>query len=320
MTGGSGPIVAIDQGKSGTRAVAHDPADGRVLTEVVSVGFDYGSRRDVDDELVASLLRAVAALGLRIPPAVIGIATTGAPESKEAATTCARAIALQTGAGRVLLTEDVVAAHLGALAGASGVVVSAGTGSIALWTDGVSSRRVDGWGPLLGDYGSGYDIGSRGLRAAFAAVDGRGPATLLTHGAHDYLGGLGLDSARRMHARFDSIAFLGDFAPAVSTAAEAGDVVAERILDDAGCALAKTACAAVNPAATDRGSVCASYTGRVFQSRRVLESFRKQSQQSGLEVVSPSGGNLDGALKLAREPSSQTFATLIADTDQALST
>ena len=53
-------------------------------------------------------------------------------------------------------------------------------------------RRVDGWGPLLGDDGSGYDIGTRGLRAAFAAYDGRGPETLLASLASGFLGVLDL--------------------------------------------------------------------------------------------------------------------------------
>lgn len=61
---------------------------------------------------------------------------------------------------------DVEAAHLGALGGEPGVLLLAGTGSIAL---GRGSRgawvRKGGLGPLLGDEGSGFWIGRESLRA-----------------------------------------------------------------------------------------------------------------------------------------------------------
>src|SRR5438105_5133143 len=65
-----------------------------------------------------------------------------------------------------------------ALAGATdlrpGVVIIAGTGSISC---GINSRgkfvRAGGWGPTMGDEGSGYYIGRRALEAVVSAYDGR---------------------------------------------------------------------------------------------------------------------------------------------------
>ena len=69
---------------------------------------------------------------------------------------------------------------LSALGKQAGVVLIVGTGSIALAQDEAGNvSRVGGWGHILGDEGSGYDIGRRGLQAAVRAVDGRGQATLL---------------------------------------------------------------------------------------------------------------------------------------------
>src|SRR5918993_494438 len=67
-------------------------------------------------------------------------------------------------------------------AGASpGIVVISGTGAIAY---GVShhgvAARAGGWGPTLGDEGSGYWIGRRALAAVMRDADGRGPHTDLT--------------------------------------------------------------------------------------------------------------------------------------------
>jgi glucosamine kinase len=69
---------------------------------------------------------------------------------------------------------------LSALDGAAGVALIAGTGSIALGRDAHNTTaRAGGWGYLMGDEGSGYDLGRQALQAASRAADGRGEPTLL---------------------------------------------------------------------------------------------------------------------------------------------
>src|SRR5438876_4508100 len=69
---------------------------------------------------------------------------------------------------------------LSGLPGAIGIALIAGTGSIALGRDlQGSSVRAGGWGYLIGDEGSGYDLGLRCLQAVAQAADGRGKATIL---------------------------------------------------------------------------------------------------------------------------------------------
>lgn len=77
--------------------------------------------------------------------------------------------------------EDVVEGRMSLMAGAGvdcGILAQAGTGSdiFILLPDG-SHVVIGGWGSILGDEGSGYDIGLRGLRSAIYAFDGRGPHT-----------------------------------------------------------------------------------------------------------------------------------------------
>lgn len=62
-----------------------------------------------------------------------------------------------------------------------GIAVVAGTGSCVIG-QGPNLKRVrsGGWGPLLGDEGSGYAIAMAALRAVAASADGRRPSTLLT--------------------------------------------------------------------------------------------------------------------------------------------
>lgn len=62
----------------------------------------------------------------------------------------------------------------------TGIAAIAGTGSIVFGRNATGqTARVGGWGYLLGDEGSGYDLARRGLQAALYAADGRGERTAL---------------------------------------------------------------------------------------------------------------------------------------------
>jgi N-acetylglucosamine kinase-like BadF-type ATPase len=80
----------------------------------------------------------------------------------------------------VTAVSDAQAALSAGTHGSPGIVLIAGTGTIALGED-VFGRveRAGGLGYLIGDEGSGYEIGRNGLRAAVQAQEGRGPATAL---------------------------------------------------------------------------------------------------------------------------------------------
>ena len=71
---------------------------------------------------------------------------------------------------KTYIHSDVFMALMGATLGAPGVAVVAGTGSMAVAVDKEGSQHVrGGWGYLLGDAGSGFYLGQRGL---IAAADG----------------------------------------------------------------------------------------------------------------------------------------------------
>jgi N-acetylglucosamine kinase-like BadF-type ATPase len=72
-------------------------------------------------------------------------------------------------AERVRVIPDAQAAALGALDGQPGVLVLSGTGSIVVGHDGRGRwERAGGFGPLLGDEGSGFWLGREWLRATVA--------------------------------------------------------------------------------------------------------------------------------------------------------
>ena len=80
-----------------------------------------------------------------------------------------------------ILTHDAHIALVGGIGKQVGVIVTSGTGSIAYGIDQYGQEaRAGGWGYLLGDEGSGYDIGIKGLQAVARTADKREPPTELT--------------------------------------------------------------------------------------------------------------------------------------------
>src|SRR6266571_449940 len=119
----------------------------------------------------APFVAALAPLLARVPlpdgPVdAVCIGMTGVLGPGPAAAAIATAIGPLVPARRVLVTSDVVTGYCGAVGLGPGVIVAAGTGAIALGMGALGMARVDGWGYALGDAGSGYDIGRKGLAAA----------------------------------------------------------------------------------------------------------------------------------------------------------
>ncbi|WP_054968905.1 N-acetylglucosamine kinase [Alicyclobacillus ferrooxydans] len=112
---------------------------------------------------------------------------------------------------------------------ASGLAVIGGTGSIAVGQrhDGVTSR-AGGLGSIIGDEGSGFDIGRRGLSAAVRGFEGRGPATKLwgevaeRYGIYDALG-----LVDHIYEGENQVTKVAGFAPVVLELAEHDEVAAK---------------------------------------------------------------------------------------------
>ncbi|TXT49908.1 MAG: BadF/BadG/BcrA/BcrD type ATPase, partial [Spirochaetes bacterium] len=128
---------------------------------------------------------------------------------------------------------DALPALVGALGSREGILLIAGTGSIALGSR-ISNPvlvRSGGWGHILGDEGSAYDVGRRGIAAALRYRDKRGQQTLLL----DFmLAHFGISDPFLMipevYENFDKAKIAG-FASQVGRARDAGDKVAEGIFE-----------------------------------------------------------------------------------------
>jgi N-acetylglucosamine kinase-like BadF-type ATPase len=82
----------------------------------------------------------------------------------------------------ITVHNDAVTALAAGTWGQKGIVLISGTGSIAYGFDPATDEfvRVGGWGYLLGDEGSGFDLGRKGLTTVMRQYDGRGEPTALT--------------------------------------------------------------------------------------------------------------------------------------------
>ncbi|MGD2217950.1 MAG: BadF/BadG/BcrA/BcrD ATPase family protein [Gemmatimonadales bacterium] len=231
-------VIGIDGGGTATRAVVLDEWGdelGRGAAGPAVTDRDGGAIEI--EALAAAAQRAAAASRVEFPVAALcaGLAGVGREEERAAAEAAltARGIASST---RVV--TDAEAAFHDAFADGPGILVIAGTGSIA-WGRAEDGReaRAGGWGPLVGDEGSGYDIGLHGLRAALRAADGRGSETELLARFAAQLGAAEPQGLVTWAANAGRPEIAG-LAPLVCDLARAGDGVAAQIVDAALASLA----------------------------------------------------------------------------------
>ena len=123
-----------------------------------------------------------------------------------------------------------------------GVALIAGTGSIA-WGKTRDGRiaRAGGWGYLIGDEGSGFELAREALRAATQAADGRGEPTKLLVAILNYWElNSAMELVPRVYRSGLAPADIARLAPLVVRAAEEGDAVARRLIERAAAELANT--------------------------------------------------------------------------------
>ena len=298
-------LLGIDVGASGSRLAVVPLTDGEprwadartLVGDRLSLGGTGSTGAVVALDLVARALAGMdgtEAASIRgIAAGIAGLETNIA----DPASYVPRLRRLVPGA-RVALAPDMITAHLGAL-GTGGAVLAAGTGSVALGTDLASRwRRVDGWGHLIGDLGSGAWIGTRGLQVGAAAADGRDPTgSALYDALAARLGPLTAWPAAIYH-RADRAGVLADLAFVVQDCAREGDAGAHAILRQAAGLLADTLLAALVDGIP---LVVALVGGLVSDGSLVgdLVTTEVARRRPDVELRPALGTPLDGAVRLA---------------------
>ncbi|WP_336501189.1 N-acetylglucosamine kinase [Microbacterium paraoxydans] len=277
--------VTVDLGKSRCRLVVHG-TDGRELSGIGAPGLAAAGGVEAALSAILPLLDGLGSID------TLGVGAAGAWFAPEPAAALAAALAAHTGA-RVAVASDVVTAHVGALGGGTGVLLIAGTGAVALGVDPSGARLVDGWGPELGDLGSGSWLGREALRAVLRAHDGLAAPTALTAAI---AAPVGPPSAVQAWLAADGALArrLATLAPLVLTAAEDDDPAATAIVEEAVRLLVATASAAA------ASSVDVALHGGLTDHDGFRAALTRALEGSGRRVVPARGGAMDGALLLTR--------------------
>ena len=180
--------------------------------------------------------RAATQAGATLPAkaALIGAAGAGRPTEQEALAT---AVTNAGAAERVAVRSDVEIALAAAFGNGPGVLVNAGTGSIA-YARVADGRlfRTGGYGWQLGDEGGGYWLGRRALSSAARAQDGLGESSTLLERLLVALGLQTFDDLIRWTSTATP-AQVAALAPHVLNAAREGETVAQRIIQEAAAEL-----------------------------------------------------------------------------------
>jgi N-acetylglucosamine kinase-like BadF-type ATPase len=280
-------FLGVDGGQTSTVALIGDETG-----QVVGIGCGPACRHE--GAIGEAVNAAGAAGGFATGPieaACFGL--SGGPAGKETA------LRELVKAEHYIVTHDAAIALTGALAGEPGIIVIAGTGSMAFGKSHTGrsagrSARAGGWGYAFGDEGGAFDLVRQALRVALRQEEGWGPPTALRE---LLLEASGAEDANELMHRFYTSEWprerVASLAPLLDQAAEGGDLVAQEILNGAGQALAVLAGIVGGQLFQRNEAVTVSYTGGVFRSPVVLERFRMLVElEDGARVKAPRYGTL----------------------------
>ncbi len=268
-------FLGVDGGGSKTRFLLIDEG-GRVLASH-SEGPAYYL------EIGLQALQAMLARGIEVTLrqarldaagltyAFLGLPAYGEDRSLVPALDAAAAAALPP--GRYRCGNDMVCGWAGALAGADGINIVAGTGSIAYGEYAGRSARAGGWGELFSDEGSAYWLAREGLRLFSRMADGRTPrGALYQHVRRHFALEDDLDLCAAIYGK--SIAQrsqLAQLSKLVAEAARAGDDTARALCAQATAELAELVDAvAAQLHVPPEANLPVSYSGGVFQLRDLI--------------------------------------------------
>ena len=299
-----GIFLGIDGGGTKTSCVIGDE------TSVLGSGTAAGSNvvrlgeAKAREALAAAIGQACAAANIKpaqIERTCVGLAGAGRPEISN----LVRRLLAELVPGEIEVVGDMVIALQAAFGNGAGVMVIAGTGSMAYGRDASGNTlRAGGWGFSIFDEGSGHWIGRSAIAAIMRDYDETGEENSVLMNS--------VKKSWRLATREQLIlaanAFPSpDFAallPAVLSAADSGDAIAQSILTQAGTELARLAKIVIRRLFPDGDKVPVAMSGGVFSNCALVRQVFYNSLRSeypNCPVNSTMVEAVRGALELARK-------------------
>lgn len=281
-------FIGIDGGGTHCRARIRD-AGGRLLGE--GIGGPANARLGAAlamKSVVESASAAAAAAGLaeaELARCAAGLGLAGAVDDEKRKSLLTQPHPFT----QVAIDTDAYIAWLGAHGGRDGAILIIGTGSAGLAVVDGKRWNVGGWGNVVSDDGSGFEIGAQAIRRALWAYDGMAPMTGLARTLLERCGG---EPAKIViwgdQARPTDFASL---APVVVQYAQEGDALGIAVVEAAAAGIARIA-----QRLLDVGAPAIALVGGLADP---IRPWLPQSIRA--KLVPPEGDALEGAILMARQ-------------------
>jgi len=296
--------LGVDGGASKTAALVTD-ADGNPLGDGVAgpsnhlrVGIETAARNI--ERAVNKALVAADVASREIVWAYCGIAGADHPAHRQEVVD---SLSIFFPRGNFTVDNDARIALTGAIGFGAGVVAIAGTGSVAFGRNNAGEEwRAGGWGPILGDEGSGYFIARGGMSAVLREYDGRGPKTVLTEMMRREHNLEPRDLPRFVYASTTHADDIARYGKMVIDAAESGDEVAQGVIRRASRELASTVLAVCRKLKLLETEFPIAYVGGVFNAgETILNTLRAAiaAEAPKATIAPPMHTPVEGAARMA---------------------
>lgn len=297
--------MGVDGGGSKTRCLVCD-CQGTIMGSGLSGPSNYHAVGEEQAKLALdeSIGQALSHLGAEVDIAVMALGMSGVDRPADIKVMTGLVASMDRSVGQLLVNNDGFVAWAGATLTRPGIVVISGTGSIILGVDKYGHRaRAGGWGPVLGDEGSGYDIGRRAMSAALKEYDGTGAATQLTPLIMNELELSQIDQlVEKVYVQGMPRHRIAALTNLVFAATEGGDAVAREILISCAHALAQGVLAVKRKLDFSEPAFDLVLCGGALMSAKCYREFvatETRDMTPGVRVISPAASPAVGALLLA---------------------
>lgn len=301
-------VIGIDGGGTKTRFAAYNLIEKRMMATCVLGGTDY--KQDGYDLVIERIQNGISTLleACGSPElAAIGFGMPGYSENPIGDHEMEVRLKRCFGQIPIFLFNDVYVAFEGAHYGKSGILVVAGTGSLAYGRDDEGTiERCGGWSEFFGDEGSGYWIGKKLLESFSKQSDGRRGKTQLYQLVKNYFGLLPEESdfeiLLRKECNSGNRAATASLNYIVKQAADMGDTQALEILNQSAKEISELICALIRKLHF-QGNIAVAFSGGLFNMEQYItkpvDNILKKNYN--LTLIKPYLGPCCGAVILAIE-------------------
>ena len=284
-------VLAVDLGQSGARFKTPD-------TEFVSKRskLAHESTLDVLNDL---FIEAQEKLGATFQSELVALSITGVYGDVGDPKPYGQLASKYFGAKSVAVIDDGLAGYFGAVGNNDGVVLSIGSGTVAIAGRRGSYSHADGIGHIFGDLGGGFWLGKAALERVLATLEGRDDATFLTEFFESEI-----KTYESLKSHTDAKAHLLciNAAKTLLEAAETKNTDAITIRDKGAEYLAKTIRAAwTNVGGMRNEGISIALLGKLAENKGYAESIRRRTSSllPQITLIEPQGNHLDGAIFIA---------------------